>query len=238
MPCDKTRIISVIGTREEFPFPFFPFCGMMEPHTALFDMEDEEGKSVFLYMNMEGLARRNRPDQPLDEGLLPRVGQGDRAALEALYVQTEKAVYALALSLLRDPEDARDVTQEVYLKVRAAAHLYVPQGKPLAWLFTITRNLCRDLQRSRTQDGQAPEDLENDARFSYVSDPTDRLVLEAALKALGDEERQVVLLHAVSGLKHREIAQDLGLPLSTVLSRYNRALKKLKRHLTEEGVRL
>ena len=189
-------------------------------------------------MTMEGLAKRGRSDQPLDEGLLPRVGHGDRAALEALYVQTEKAVYALALSILRDPEDARDVTQEVYLKVRAAAHLYVPQGKPLAWLFTITRNLCRDLQRSQSHDGQSPEDLENDARFSYISDPTDRLVLAAALKALGDEERQVVLLHAVSGLKHREIAQDLGLPLSTALSRYNRALKKLKRYLTEEGVRL
>ena len=63
-------------------------------------------------------------------------------------------------------------------------------------------------------------------------------MLAAALKTLGDEERKVVLLHAVSGLKHREIAQDLGLPLSTVLSRYNRALKKLKRYLTEEGVRL
>ena len=81
---------------------------------------------MFLYMTMEGLAKRGRSDQPLDEGLLPRVGHGDRAALEALYVQTEKAVYALALSILRDPEDARDVTQEVYLKVRAAAHLYVP----------------------------------------------------------------------------------------------------------------
>ena len=193
---------------------------------------------MFLYMTMEGLAKRGRSDQPLDEGLLPRVGNGDRAALEALYVQTEKAVYALALPILRDPEDARDVTQEVYLKVRAAARLYVPQGKPLAWLFTITRNLCRDLQRSHSYDGQSPEDLENDARFSYISDPTDRLVLAAALKTLGDEERQVVLLHAVSGLKHREIAQDLGLPLSTVLSRYNRALKKLKRYLTEEGVRL
>ena len=193
---------------------------------------------MFLYMTMEGLAKRGRSDQPLDEGLLPRVGNGDRAALEALYVQTEKAVYALALSILRDPEDARDVTQEVYLKVRAAARLYMPQGKPLAWLFTITRNLCRDLQRSHSYDGQSPEDLENDARFSYISDPTDRLVLAAALKTLGDEERQVVLLHAVSGLKHREIAQDLGLPLSTVLSRYNRALKKLKRYLTEEGVRL
>lgn len=193
---------------------------------------------MFLYAAMEGLARRDRPEGKLDEGLLPRVGQGDTSALEALYVQTERAVYALALSILRDPEEAQDVTQEVYLKVRAAAHLYVPQGKPLAWLFTITKNLCRDVQRTRGRTDQAPEGLEDDARFSYVSDPTDRLVLEAALKALGDEERQVVLLHAVSGLKHREIAQDLGLPLSTVLSRYNRALKKLKRHLTEEGVRL
>ena len=193
---------------------------------------------MFLYAAMEGLARRDRPEGKLDEGLLPRVGQGDTSALEALYVQTERAVYALALSILRDPEEAQDVTQEVYLKVRAAAHLYVPQGKPLAWLFTITKNLCRDVQRTRGRTDQAPEGLVDDARFSYVSDPTDRLVLEAALKALGDEERQVVLLHAVSGLKHREIAQDLGLPLSTVLSRYNRALKKLKRYLTEEGIRL
>ena len=193
---------------------------------------------MFLVMTMESLARRERPEQRLDEGLLGRVGRGDLTALESLYLQTEKAVYALALSILRNPDDAQDVTQEVYLKVRAAAHLYVPQGKPLAWLFTITRNLCRDLQRNQSRDGQSPEDLENDARFSYISDPTDRLVLAAALRTLGDEERQVVLLHAVSGLKHREIAQDLGLPLSTVLSRYNRALKKLKRYLTEEGVRL
>lgn len=192
---------------------------------------------MLIYMTVEALARKERPQGTLDEGLLPLVGKGDMAALEALYLQTEKAVYALALSLLRDPDDAQDVTQEVYLKVRSAAHLYVPQGKPLAWLFTITRNLCRDLQRSQRTD-QAPEELENDSRLSYISDPTDRLVLEAALKALGDEERQVVLLHAVSGMKHREIAQSLGQPLSTVLSRYNRALKKLKRCLTDEGVRL
>ncbi len=193
---------------------------------------------MFLVMTMESLARRERPEQRLDEGLLGRVGRGDLTALESLYLQTEKAVYALALSILRNPDDAQDVTQEVYLKVRAAAHLYVPQGKPLAWLFTITRNLCRDLQRVQARTGQAPDGLEDDVRFSYVSDPTDRLVLEAALKTLGEDERQVVLLHAVSGLRHREIARDLGLPLSTVLSRYIRALKKLKRCLSEEGVRL
>lgn len=193
---------------------------------------------MFLLMSMEELARAQRPEGRLDERLLPLVGQGDPEAFEVLYRSTEKAVYALALSILRNPHDAEDIVQETYLKVRAAAHLYVPQGKPLAWLFTITKNLCRDLLRGQSRTEAAPDGAEDDLRFSYVSDPTDRLVLEAAPKALGEEERQVVLLHAASGLKHREIARDLGLPLSTVLSRYSRALKKLQRYLTEEGVHL
>ena len=193
---------------------------------------------MFLLMSMEELARAQRLEGRLEERLLPLVGQGDSEAFEVLYRSTEKAVYALALSILRNPHDAEDIVQETYLKVRAAAHLYVPQGKPLAWLFTITKNLCRDLLRGQSRTEAAPDGAEDDLRFSYVSDPTDRLVLEAALKALGEEERQVVLLHAASGLKHREIARDLGLPLSTVLSRYSRALKKLQRYLTEEGVHL
>ena len=193
---------------------------------------------MFLLMSMEELARAQRPEGRLEERLLPLVGQGDPEAFEVLYRSTEKAVYALALSILRNPHDAEDIVQETYLKVRAAAHLYVPQGKPLAWLFIITKNLCRDLLRGQSRTEAAPDGAEDDLRFSYVSDPTDRLVLEAALKALGEEERQVVLLHAASGLKHREIARDLGLPLSTVLSRYSRALKKLQRYLTEEGVHL
>ena len=193
---------------------------------------------MFLLMSMEELARAHRPEGQLEERLLPLVGQGDSEAFEVLYRSTEKAVYALALSILKNPHDAEDIVQETYLKVRAAAHLYVPQGKPLAWLFTITKNLCRDLLRGQSRTEAAPDGAEDDLRFSYVSDPTDRLVLEAALKALGEEERQVVLLHAASGLKHREIARNLGLPLSTVLSRYSRALKKLQRYLTEEGVHL
>lgn len=193
---------------------------------------------MFLLMSMEELARAQRPEGRLEERLLPLVGQGDSEAFEVLYRSTEKAVYALALSILKNPHDAEDIVQETYLKVRAAAHLYVPQGKPLAWLFTITKNLCRDLLRGQSRTEAAPDGAEDDLRFSYVSDPTDRLVLEAALKALGEEERQVVLLHAASGLKHREIARNLGLPLSTVLSRYSRALKKLQRYLTEEGVHL
>ena len=68
-------------------------------------------------------------------------------------------------------------------------------------------------------------------------DPTraqeDKLALEAAMKCLGNEERQVVTLHALSGLNHREIAALLDMPLATVLSKYRRALVKLRDYLEE-----
>jgi RNA polymerase sigma-70 factor (ECF subfamily) len=76
--------------------------------------------------------------------------------------------------------------------------------------------------------------LENSLQFSYVTDPEDKLVLETTLEILAEDERQIVLLHAVSGMKHKEIAKNLGIPLSTALSKYHRALKKLKENLKEE----
>ena len=72
---------------------------------------------------------------------------------------------------------------------------------------------------------------------SEAWDPEAALVLREALSILPDDAREIVLLHAVSGLKHREIAAALNLPLSTVLSKYARALQRLRRHLdaNEEG---
>ena len=187
-------------------------------------------------MAIEGGALVERSRQaPVDEALFPRIGQGDQAAFEALYRQTERAVYTFALSLLKNPHDALDVTQETYLKVRASAHLYQPQGKPLAWLFTIARNLSNSLLRQSGRNVSAEEYFSADGPgCAYLEDPSDRLALTAALDGLEELDRQVVLLHVVSGLKHREIAQDLGLPLGTVLTRYHRALKKL-RHILSEG---
>ena len=65
----------------------------------------------------------------------------------------------------------------------------------------------------------------------------ERTSLKAALGSLTDDERQIVLLHAASGLKHREIGQLLGLPIATVLSKYHRALKKLRAQLEGDDVR-
>ena len=72
--------------------------------------------------------------------------------------------------------------------------------------------------------------------FSDVS-AEDRALLQQALSGLSGEERQIILLHAVSGLKHREIAQLLERPLSTVLSKYHRGLKKMKALMKGESDR-
>ena len=83
-------------------------------------------------------------------------------------------------------------------------------------------------------------DLEQEA-WENLSIPSpavsveERQVLLAALTALDDAERQVILLHAVSGLKHREIAELLEIPLATALSKYHRGLKKLKSKLEGDG---
>lgn len=173
----------------------------------------------------------------LDEGLLERIGTGDMSAFDQLYRETERAMYTYALSLTRSHDEALDLVQEAYVKVLSAAHLYQPMGKPLAWMFTIQKNLqLSKLRKSGRITPLDTSDIENNSRFSYVEDPEDRMVLEAALTILNTEERQIVLLHAVSGMKHREIAETIGIGLSTTLSKYNRALKKLRSYLEERGL--
>lgn len=169
-----------------------------------------------------------RRTQELDR-LLVQVGRGDREAFARLYSLTRGAVYTLALSLLGDTQEAQDVSQDVFVKVWESAPGYRPQGSPMAWLLTVARNLARTrLRQSGRQVGL--EDVEWNAIPAAAPDvsPEDRVVLQGALAALDAGERRVILLHAVAGLKHREIAQLLELPLSTVLSKYHRGLKKLK----------
>ena len=168
------------------------------------------------------------------ENCIARIAAGDRSALAVLYRQTNAAVYGFALSVLKNRQDAEDVLQDTYLRIWNTAGSYTPQGKPLAWIFTIARNLSlmRIRERSHTA---AP--LQEDWQSSFADEPAvsqeDRIVLASVMKALSDQERQIVTLHAMAGFKHREIAELLDLPLATVLSRYSRALKKLRKALEE-----
>lgn len=179
-------------------------------------------------LSVQTTEEENESRRELD-GLLLRVGQGDRDAFARLYALTRGAVYALALSLLRDCQEAQDVSQDTFVKVWESAPGYQSQGSPMAWLLTIARNLARSRLRQGGRQVKLDEEEWNALPASLPAVTSeDRVALQEALAGLGAEERQIVLLHAVSGLKHREIALLLELPLSTVLSKYHRGLKKLK----------
>ena len=168
------------------------------------------------------------------ERAIAQMALGDQQALCSLYEQTKTAVYGLILSILKNTQDAEDVLQETYIQVFEHAASYRPEGKPLAWCFTIAKNLALMKLRAQKKAVFAPlEELECFAQKDPAASCEEAMVLSCALRVLSEEERQIVLLHAVSGFKHREIAQFLHLHLSTVLSKYYRAMKKLKTNLKE-----
>ncbi len=174
----------------------------------------------------------------VDDTLLFKIGEGDQEAFRQLYQNTDRTIYSFILSILKNPQDAEEVMQETYMKVWTSAAGYHAQGKPLAWMFTIARNLCyMKFREQKHQSDLGLDDLDGQETGEFcpqIENAADKMVLKAALELLKDEERQIVLLKNSSGLKHREIASALGIPLATVLSKYNRAMKKLEQYLREE----
>lgn len=170
------------------------------------------------------------------ERCLQQIAHNDREALAELYQLTHAAVYSFAFSILRNAHDAEDVLQECCITVYHAAGSYRPMHKPMAWILTITKNLCR--QKLRRQQQAMLTDWEQWADEPETNENVsveEKLLLSQCLRQLSAEELQIVVLHAVSGFKHREIAELLELPLATVLSKYHRALKKLKKYFSGES---
>ena len=162
--------------------------------------------------------------------LIGKVAEGDMTSLEGIYNMTRESVFGYALSFVKNFSDAEDVLHDCYISIFKGAGGYKSQGKPLAWILTIAKNLC--LKKINEGSGRVDlsEDEWNDKLEGYTElTPEERAVLKDCLSKLSEEEQKVVMMHGFMGYKHREIAEELGLPLSTVLSRYNRALAKLQK---------
>ena len=160
---------------------------------------------------------------------LARMAQGDTDALGRLYELTHESVFGYALSLTKNAHDAEDIAQETFVRAHLNAAGYVSAGKPTAWLMRIARNLAlMRLREGKRTVAMSPEDWME--AFADRPDFTreDAELLRELMDTLRDDEREIVSLHALTGLKHREIAAMLDLALPTVLSKYNRALKKLR----------
>ena len=138
--------------------------------------------------------------------------------------------------MLKNRQDAEDVLHDCFVSVYHASGGYRSQGRPMAWIMTIAKNLCFQTLRQRSRREALDEEDWADLPAPPGMSAEERLTVRACLRCLQEEERKVLLLHAVAGFKHREIADFLELPLSTVLSKYNRAAKKLKTILEKESI--
>jgi RNA polymerase sigma-70 factor (ECF subfamily) len=168
--------------------------------------------------------------EPNDDAVLvARCLRGDRAAFEPLVTRYERVLFSVALRLTGDYEDARDATQNAF--VRAYEHLdtFDPTRKFFSWLYRIVVNECLNLRRARRPNEPLVESIETSAGGALEavaqSETHDRI--QAALMGLTREYREVVVLRHFADLSYEEISEALGVPDKTVKSRLFTARKRL-----------
>ncbi len=172
-----------------------------------------------------------------DGALVRRCLDGDRAAFGVLVSRYQKPVFNAALRLLRDPEEAKDVAQTVFLK--AFEHLadYDPSYKFYSWIYRIAVNESLNVverRRARAElSGEEPDGAPGPDRHAEGDDT--RREVEDALMRLGPELRTVVVLRHVLHLSYEGMAEVLRIPDKTVKSRLYTARQRLRERLAERG---
>lgn len=163
----------------------------------------------------------------------------DRASFEADAIEQMDALYRMALQLAGNAQDASDLVQETYLRAFRSAGTFQDRGSGIRpWLFTILHNTFYSRIKREARAPTAVEEFFNAASSDTLPDeppPAWDLAsfdwdhvderIKAAVDALSEEHRTVLLLWGVEEMKYREISEILGVPLGTVMSRLHRARK-------------
>lgn len=181
-------------------------------------------------------AASGRPADALSEQLVA-TGRGDSAAFEAVYDATAASVHGLALRIVRDPEMAQDVTQEVMVEVWRQAARYRPElGSPRTWILTIAHR--RAVDRVRAEQAHADR-LHRHARPEIDVHDQDALVdtmfrqwqatrVRAGLAGLTPLQREALELTYYKGYTNAQLAQALDIPLGTAKARIRDAIIRLR----------
>lgn len=172
-----------------------------------------------------------------DHELMARCQSGDADALARIVARWQRSV-ARTLARMAPSADVEDLCQEVFVRVHQARQRYRPQGAFSTWLFAIVLNVGRDSARkARRRPTVAWEDWTEPACGDGEAHGREtRREVQAALAALPDELREVVALRHFAQLTFAETAAVLGVPCSTVKSRFQTALEKLTWELRRRGL--
>jgi RNA polymerase sigma-70 factor, ECF subfamily len=186
-----------------------------------------------------------------DRGLIARAQQGDVAAFRQLVERHQRRAFAIALSLVRDENDARELVQDAFLRVFKSLPNFQGGSSFFTWLYRIITNLSIDLIR---KPGRQLVDLDEarfdgddaqEADFPLLSriegaDPVDAVRrreiagrLQVALDALPPYHRGVIVMREIEGLSYEEMAQAMGVSKGTIMSRLFHARQKLQKALAD-----
>jgi RNA polymerase sigma-70 factor (ECF subfamily) len=155
-----------------------------------------------------------------------RAKQGDQDGVRFLYMRYADNVYGYVRTIVRDHHDAEDVTQQVFAKLMTAISKYEQRGVPfVAWLLRMSHNVAIDAVRARRT---TPAEEIFGPDVAVCDEAPDRArSLHAALAALPEDQRQVVVLRHVLGLSPVEIAEQLGRTHSSVYGLHHRGRRAL-----------
>ena len=176
-----------------------------------------------------------------DIELLQRIASGDSAALGEFYDRHSSLLFTLAARIVADPKEAEDVLQEVFVQLwDKASQFDSTQGRPLAWVLTLTRHKAidrlRSTQRRRTRlVEQTDDNFEQPAPSASAAENAGAAeqgeIIRAALARLPVHQRRAIELAFFDGLSQTEVAAALNEPLGTVKARIRRGMLKLRAEL-------
>ena len=194
------------------------------------------------------------PARPLpdlsDADAVSRAQDGDHEAFRVLVERYQGRAYRLAARLLGDADLARDAVQEGFLKAYGSLSRFEGRSAFYTWLYRLVFNLCIDMKRrdrSRRHvawDDEVAREVSGGADAAPAVEPQPgealdrgelRTALAEAIGQLPDDARRTLLLREVDGLSYAEIAEALGIPKGTVMSRLHHARRRVRQLLIEAG---
>lgn len=166
-----------------------------------------------------------------EDDIMALIAGGNINAFEQFYKDTYKKVFVFILSMTKCRHTAEDLMHDTYMRVFEKAKSYQIGSSVSTWVMTIARNITYDYFR-RTKniipiDESFTEDSAAAISYDDSTNITENIDLEDALRKLSMLNAQIVVLYAVCGYKHREIAAILSMPEGTIRRRYKEAIRQL-----------
>jgi len=195
---------------------------------------------TLLEASLMGMATPDTVQQDL--AALERIARGDPGGIAELYDRYSRLLYGLILRILRNPGDAEETLQEVFVLVWNRAATYNPTlGSPAAWVVGIARNRAIDHFRAtevrrRTVEAVANADEPGGTPETVAAETEQQRLISRALDAIPQDQRKLIEDAFFFGFTHSELAERHRLPLGTVKTRIRTGLQMLRGQLTETGI--